>query len=219
MKWWDSSANPEPPCEEDAKHYHIFFIDFAKAYDNVSRKYLFRLLELIGVPRGYRNILWALFHNVHAIPAVGAKTKVRIPMLDGLKQGCPLSCLLFILAIDVLLMHANQVPEVDPRCFADDLAVGFRDWCQVAAVLDLVDEWSRAAGPVPNVKKTKFITTASLLGNYTMHLPPKWREVSAAETYVYLGVLIGAAVDVTMVYGAALMKFLNRVAKTIDTTK
>ena len=213
VKWWDSSANPEPPCEEDAKHYHIFFIDFAKAYDNVSRKYLFRLLELIGVPRGYRNILWALFHNVHAIPAVGAKTKVRIPMLDGLKQGCPLSCLLFILAIDVLLMHANQVPEVDPRCFADDLAVGFRDWCQVAAVLDLVDEWSRAAGPVPNVKKTKFITTASLLGNYTMHLPPKWREVSAAETYVYLGVLIGAAVDVTMVYGAALMKFLNRVAK------
>ena len=134
-------------------------------------------------------------------------------MLDGLKQGCPLSCLLFVLAIDVLLMHANQVPKVAPRCFADDLAVGFRDWSQLAAVLNLIDEWSCAAGPVPNMKKTKFITTVSRLGNFAVHLPPKWREVSVAETYVYLGVLIGASVDVTMVYGAALMKFLNRVAK------
>ena len=209
---WDSEANPSRPDDSEAEHYRIFFLDFAKAYDNVSRRYLFRLLELIGVPRGYINILWALYHNVKAIPAVGAKTRVRIPMLDGLKQGCPLSCLLFILSIDVLLMQVNLVPSVDPRCFADDLAVGFTEWKQLAAVLCLVDEWSLAAGPVPNVAKTKFITTESGLGNYADSLPHAWREVKVVDSYVYLGVLIGASVDVTMVYDAALAKLQSRVA-------
>jgi len=215
--WWDSERNPEDPLPDQVKHYHILFLDFKKAFDSVSRRYLIYLLSLIGVPEGYINLVWALFQNVHAIPAVGKKTSVRIPMLDGLKQGCPLSPLFFILTIDVLLVHINRMPLVNPKCFADDLAVGFSNWRCIAPVLLAIDDWSAAAGLTPNVGKTKFISTqpADGIGDFSKYLPLKWRGIKLVGSYVYLGILIGAAIDVTMVYGAAMEKLWSRVARYI----
>ena len=213
--WWDCECNPDDPLPEQVKHYHILFLDFKKAFDSVNRRYLMYLLSLIGVPEGYINLVWALFQNVHAIPAVGKKTSVRIAMLDGLKQGCPLSPLFFILTIDVLLVHINRMPQVHPKCFADDLAVGFSNWRRIAPVLLAIDDWSAAAGLAPNVGKTKFISTqpAAGIGDFSRYLPHNWRGIELVGSYVYLGILIGAGIDVTMVYGAAMEKLLSRVAR------
>ena len=191
---WDSDRNPDGAKADQVRDYHILFLDFKKAFDSVSRRYLIYLLSLIGVPEGYINLIWALFQNVHAIPAVGKKTDVRIEMLDGLKQGCPLSPLFFILTIDVLLVQINKLPSIHPKCFADDLAVGFTDWRKIAPVLLAIDDWSAAAGLEPNVSKTKFISTQAVTHDFAFCLPQKWRGIKLVDSYVYLGILIGAGI-------------------------
>ena len=53
--------------------------------------------------------------------------------------------LLFILklVIDPLLFLLETVPDVDPRCFADDTVVGTRSVCALTPVLYLFDSAGR----------------------------------------------------------------------------
>jgi hypothetical protein len=95
-------------------------------------------------------------------------------MNDGLKQGCPLAPLLFILVIDPLLHLLADLDGVEPKCFADDLAVGFREWKDICSVFPMVDAWSRAAGLKPNASKTKFVTTSDGEVDLAQILPAGW---------------------------------------------
>ena len=186
------------------------FLDFAKAFDSVSRDYLLALLRHIGVPSSYCHIIRALFHGVQANPMVPGKTEVRIAMQDGLKQGCPLSPLFFILAIDPLLTNLSKMPGIEQKCFADDLAVGTPVTENIALVLPLVDQWSAVSHCYPNTAKTNVITT-SPDPPALLFLPQRWREIQVVDTYVYLGILFGRSVDVNMVYETAMTKLASRV--------
>jgi hypothetical protein len=70
---------------------------FERAYDSISRDYLRALLRLIGLPTWATNALGALFCNVIAKPILLGPHAydVKIPMENGLKQGCPLSPILY----------------------------------------------------------------------------------------------------------------------------
>ena len=74
--------------------------DFAKAYDSVSRQYLFSVLRKVGLPDWIMNVLDALFTNVVATPILQEGHGVKLFMRNGLKQGCPLSPLLYNLVLD-----------------------------------------------------------------------------------------------------------------------
>ena len=147
-----------------------------------------------------------------AHPVVPGKTTVRIDMLDGLKQGCPLSPLFFILAIDPLLTALSEIPGIDPRCFADDLAVGTNQEENLALALPHIRLWSEISHVRPNMQKTKVITTSPDPPVLSRILPHDWQEVQVTASYVYLGVLIGRSIDVNMVFEAALRKLEGRVA-------
>jgi len=208
LSYRDDSEDNVP--DEDGTDYYMLFLDFAKAYDSVSRRFMFCLLEQVGVPKCYINIIRALYHDVTARPALPGKSKVRISMADGLKQGCPLSCLLFILAIDPLLAVVQEIPDIDPAAFADDVAVGTDDPTKLVPVLLHVDAWSRVSRCEPNTKKTKLLSTSAAPTIISHLLPLHWAGLRYADSYVYLGVLIGRSIDVTMVYQRAVDKLVAR---------
>ena len=133
-------------------------------------------------------------------------------MLDGLKQGCPLSPLLFILAIDPLLTHLEAVQGIEERCFADDLGVGFRDWSVLGMVAELIDYWSEAAGPLVSHRKTKIMTTDAARPELARVLPMSWRGVCYTNRYKYLGVMMSSdrGFEVAEVFQEAYRKFKDR---------
>ena len=84
---------------------YVAFIDFKKAYDTVDRGKLFDRLKSIGINGTFLKSLVAMYEN----PSY--KIKLKNGYLDpiksnlGLKQGCPLSPMLFNLYIDMILEH------------------------------------------------------------------------------------------------------------------
>lgn len=203
--------NPDPLPAEAREDYHILFLDFAKAFDSVSRTYLMAILERIGVPESYRNIIWALFHDVMAEPSVGGKTRVLIRMHDGLKQGCPLSTLFFIIALDPLITQMAKLPRLDARAFADDIAMGTSSLTNLTPVFPLIESWSAVSRCKANFSKTKLLSTDPDRPPLLTVLPPTWREVKFTDSYVYLGILMGNSIDVSNVMEAALAKFQARI--------
>ena len=66
--------NPYPLPPENYADYYVLFLDFKKAFDSVSRKFLLALLAHMGLSEGYLNIIDALYVDVQANPSVGGKS-------------------------------------------------------------------------------------------------------------------------------------------------
>ena len=78
----------------------MVFLDLSKAFDTVSHSTLMRALDRFNVPIEFKRIVTGLY--------TGAETTIHgaegpgdsIPMESGVKQGCPLSPLLFNMLMD-----------------------------------------------------------------------------------------------------------------------
>ena len=97
---------------------YVAFIDFKKAYDTVDRGKLFDRLKSIGINGTFLKSLTAMYEN----PSY--KIKLKNGYLDpirsnlGLKQGCPLSPMLFNLYIDDIKTLFDN--ECDPVTLGDE---------------------------------------------------------------------------------------------------
>ena len=106
-------------------------------------------------------------------PVLHSYQNIGIKLKDGLKQGSPLSPIFFLLVIDPLLELLEKIPDIDPRCFADDLAVGFKLWSHIKPVFPVIDFFSRASGIKVNFSKTKFITTRDSNPDLSYYVPSR----------------------------------------------
>ena len=104
--------------------------DFAAAFPSVSHKYLFKILIAAGLPPKAIRLIRAIYSDcTHSIRIDGKM--FNGPMLrGGVRQGCPLSAILFALAIDPLLRLLEKLTPLGDilRAYADDLAAVFHDW-------------------------------------------------------------------------------------------
>jgi Reverse transcriptase (RNA-dependent DNA polymerase) len=80
----------------------ILMLDFAKAYDTLDRGYLWRTLSWHGLPTGFVHTLSLLHHQTTGRFLVNGFQSQPISIKNGIRQGCPLAPLLFILALEPL---------------------------------------------------------------------------------------------------------------------
>ena len=111
------------------KEYNIVFLDLAKAFDSVSHQSVRKGLARKGIPPAVIEGIMDMYKRSTTKISVGSQTTRTKDVNSGVKQGCPLSPLLFNLIMDELLERLKtkkigvQIGEelITFMAFADDL--------------------------------------------------------------------------------------------------
>lgn len=188
---------------------HLFccFVDFEKAYDSVQRLLLFKYLASLGITGHMLLILVQMYWRVRVQPKLGQELGDAFESTCGVRQGDPLSPLLFGLFIDRLEgFLATEVPASGVELgghnlrlllYADDLALLAEDASSLQAMLDALHRFCEANHLRVNVKKTEIVVFGA--GRWrpagskgpASHL---WRyngaSVPVSEHFKYLGITL-----------------------------
>ncbi|KAH9269450.1 hypothetical protein BASA83_008533 [Batrachochytrium salamandrivorans] len=186
---------------------HVLFIDIRKAFDTVPVGALLWKLQNMGFPRRTLAFLKALYTSSSARARAGSLLSDSFPVQRGVRQGCPLSGLLFNLFINDILdgVAPITVPGL-PRdtspirglMYADDVAVFADSEQSLLAASTAVEQWAIQW-------EMQFGVTKCGIISFTGHLAPRLDNpleirlhgqlVSRVESYKYLGVLIDSKLD------------------------
>lgn len=204
---------------DEGEEYSLFLFDIAKAFDSVSHKTLHAVLKHIGLPEGFRNAINGLFHQVRVKTNFnGAENKV-IDICAGIKQGCPLSPLLFIIIMDILNTMLITHADVDLKMFADDTAAGDKNMAEkIPGIKKAFSDFEKCTGLKLNQKKTVLLTTLAPTKRTEIKdslLENDWGDVKITEMGVYLGIPIGRppGTKITDAYKGKLEKFRERLRR------
>ena len=207
---------------ENEEQFFLLLIDFAKAFDSVSHDFIFLLLEKQGFPDWYVQVVRHLLLGVGAYTTLRGASRKFIDVLTGVKQGCPLSTVIFILIIDPLLFFLKSSScyfegtdfETHPQGFADDSGVGFHDVRALNTITRVYDDFCEAVGSKYRVNRTKscLLSTLPLREEEKQVIGcSRWPDIPTPERAKYLGFLMGRGVTTEEVYQAPLGKFTQRV--------
>ena len=162
--------------EENNKPGAIICLDFEKAFDTLNWYFMFGTLRKFGenfirwIEVLYKNPLFCIKNNGHI--------SQEVLMKRGVRQGCPVSALLFILSIELLSCEIKENEkicgiEIGPNeyrilQYADDSTLTLQDKTSIAECLKVLYGFSRISGLKLNTKKCQGIWLGDLKGNGTI---------------------------------------------------
>ena len=163
----------------------VAMVDFEKAFDSVEHEPLWEVLRKQGVPSVYIALLRRLYVNQEACVQAGTRSR-GFPVTRGVKQGDPISGLLFIAVMQAcfgdlnkkwaMLNHRRQGMkfgiDVDGRVltelrFADDVLLFSQQRSDVTKMLSHLSGTACKFGLKINFSKTKVLTWNSLAEGLT----------------------------------------------------
>jgi hypothetical protein len=150
------------------KQLYTCFVDFKKAFDTIPRDLLWQVLEGLGISGRILECLRSIYRQNRAClhhPKEGS-TPTFLCRIE-VKQGCPLSPLLFGLFIDGLEKRLNVLEGDAPPMlgqlavrlllYADDLALMSHTPAGLQKQLDVLQVFCCERQLTVNVKKTKVV--------------------------------------------------------------
>lgn len=163
--------NSRKPCA-------MLFLDVAKAFDTVSHQTLFRVASAMGLPPPLVNYLRHLYSR-STVKVADKVTKCG----RGVRQGDPLSPLLFIMVMEEIVREA--LPEVgfdldgqrvDSLAYADDLVLLAEKSPRLQEKLQRLTEALRKAGMSLNARKSYGLTITKVSKRKQMVILPTTYE-------------------------------------------
>jgi hypothetical protein len=193
----------------------ILLLDFKAAFPSISQSFLLKMLGHLHLPRQVQNVIKNLYEGHSCNLCFGGMQEPGFQIGAGIRQGCPLSPLLFALVVDIVLRRIKaKVPNVKVFAFADDVALILEDVGRDLGILQgIFDDLEEVAGLVLNKKKCVLIplwpTEVSRVQAELVRSFPSWADIQVAFSSVYLGVNVGP-MGHTDFWTKAIRKFLSR---------
>ena len=193
----------------------IIALDQEKAYDHIYHDYLWKVLKAFHIPAPFIATVKSLYTHAHTQVAINSVLSQPFKVTRGVRQGDPLSCPLFNLAIEPLACMIRNNPDIhglDIPClteklviklFADDTNLYLSKHDHIDIVQRTLDKWCMVSGAKFNIEKTEIIpigtvthrlsvtTTRKINQNDQNPLPDRIRIAKDGEAVRMLGTWIG----------------------------
>jgi hypothetical protein len=180
----------------EGRHVHAAFIDFRKAYDSVNRHLLWAAIKGMGVHGAMLDTLQRMHSNITMRVRLDGELGQPFPSDMGVKQGDPLSPLLFGLFIDrcekFLATHCPNIgihitSDLLARVllYADDLVLLAYNGADLQRLLDALHIFCCANHLTVNTKKSVYVVFG---GGRTYHVVYNGAQLPVQNEFTYLGI-------------------------------
>ena len=187
---------------------YILSLDQAKAYDRVDQSWLLRVLCSMGIDADLVSMIADIVHNCRSRVRINGGYSRLFSLRRGVRQGDPLSCLLFNFAIEPLAMRLRHIvsgfripclPPVRVIMYADDTNLFLSTTDDVSSVKTCLDDASFAIGSKFNHEKSVVKAIGSIDFQNECHVSnlingqalPSATFLSPEEPLRVLGVWVG----------------------------
>ena len=100
-------------CKIRKRVLNVISVDQKKAFDNVSHKYLFKILEHLGLGEFMLDNIKRLYEESFACVSVNRIKSEFFSIRSGIKQGCALSMMLYVIVIEELLLRIERNENIN----------------------------------------------------------------------------------------------------------
>jgi hypothetical protein len=205
------------------KPTHVAFLDLQKAFDTVPHSALLVKLYSYGVRGRFLAFLQALYS--HSEISVRWGTEERFGLERGVRQGCPLSPVLFNVFIDDIFRSCADtgvtVPGLPPTqlvpglLFADDAAALAESDQALQTALDGVSTWASTWGMSFGISKCgilRVLPSGPPAAAPALRLTLQGSPVPVVQEYLYLGTLLTSDLDLRVMASHRATKARNVLA-------
>ena len=208
---WLQHADTGDPTDPAA----VVMLDFAKAYDSLERDYLYAVLDNMGLPPRFTQFVRDTHTGTTVKFLVNGGLSRCVTVTRGIRQGCPLAPMLFVLGLEPLIAAVERDPEVHGLrlraldhdkevtivAYADDTTVYVAHASQLERVRRLLDDFAQVSGLSINVHKSIAIPFGR---SDDAEWTTQFAVPADGDVTRYLGVQVGRGVDGTATWDAAL---------------
>jgi len=145
---------------------YIVSLDQAKAYDCIDARLLLRSMLAMGLPSDLLNMIRDILTNCHTRVRINGGYSGFFSLRRGVRQGDPLSCLLYNFSIEPMGMHLRRaisgisllgLPPVKLIQYADDMNLFLSPMEDLALIKSTMDSTSATLGSKFNLEKTDIL--------------------------------------------------------------
>ena len=152
----------------------IVALDQEKAYDKIRHEYLWEVLNAFNLPDTFTRTLKSLYQNASTMVAINGFFSDPFKITRGIRQGDPLSCAIFDLAIEPLACLIRKDPNLkgikipgikEPlkaKFFADDTSLYMNETDKFDTVQMVLQDWCLVSGAKFNIEKTEVIPIGTI---------------------------------------------------------
>ena len=182
----------------------LISLDQEKAFDRVDRNFLDKTLDKLNFGPSFKNWIKTLYCDANCTIMNNGWMSDPVRLHRGLRQGCPLSPLLYVLIAESLgqairkdpRIHGIHIPGGDGTTdkitqYADDATLILNDEISVQRAFDVINKYERGSGSKLNFEKSEGIFIGQQEGKNTGPVPITWK----ADNITVLGTKIGPSLQ------------------------
>ena len=154
-------------CESQDIPGILLNLDFAAAFDSVEHSFLFRTLSEFNFGDSFKHWVKVLYRSTELAIVNNGFTSEWFPATRGIKQGCPISGILFVLAAEMFAcklrntekIHGISIDGIEVKIsqYADDTSIFVTDTESAEETVRLLHKFREVSGLSLNLEKSDFV--------------------------------------------------------------